>query len=77
MSIEIGNGLTTLRTRPERCDLCRNGFAESKIVVGVYALSGGTIKEQNLLACGDCALLGWIELEMALERTVTQMKDAA
>jgi len=76
MSIEIGStGLQQLRTRREKCDICRYGYAEARLSVGVFAFVGDKIKAQDLLVCGDCALLAYQNIESALERTTTQMKQ--
>jgi hypothetical protein len=67
-------GLEQLRTRRDRCDICRANWAEAKITVGVYAFIGTPVKEQKLVSCGDCALLSYAEIENALERATTMMK---
>ena len=69
-------GLQQLRELEARCELCRNNKAEAGIDVRVFGLHDILpIKDQSILACGECATLGYQNIQDALERTVTQQKQ--
>ena len=70
------NGLEKLRETKERCHICRYATAEATLLLEVQALGGEIVKAQCLPICGECATLGYQNIQNALERTVTQQKQS-
>ncbi len=75
MSSYEDSGLQKLRTKRDRCQLCRNAYAEATIVTMVRTLGDEMVRHQESLACGECAHTAYHQFEMALERAVTLSKE--
>lgn len=68
-------GLQKLRTKRDRCQLCRSAYAEANVVIEVRTLGNEMVRTQEVLACGECAHMAYMQFEMALERVMTMAKE--